>query len=167
MHPADAAVDARWFNVTAWQGERNGDGGLVIADLHEVGPGVYRTNEMVPVFGEWKTLLRLHTGRSLQVVPIYMPADPVIPAKMVTPWPTVTRTFQPEKRVLQREAVGNSDNLQRPAYAVLGVLALVWIGSLAWGLRRLEGPVAPGAPRGEPRPAPEPASERQPVSATR
>jgi hypothetical protein len=166
MHPADAARHARWFNVTAWQGRRNGDGGLVIADLHEVGPGVYRTNEAVPVFGEWKTLLRLHTGRSLQVVPIYMPADPAIPAKMVTPWPKVTRTFQHEKSVLQREAVSSSQGLQRPAYAVLGLLALVWIGSLAWGLRRLEGPVAPDVRRGDRHPAPEPASERQPVGAT-
>ncbi|MCU1449922.1 MAG: hypothetical protein JWP02_2092 [Acidimicrobiales bacterium] len=167
MHPANAARDARWFNVTSWQGQRKGDGGLRISDLHEVSPGVYQTNGTVPVFGEWKTLLRLHTGRSLQVVPIYMPADPAIPAKMVTPWPKVTRTFQHEKSVLQREAVGSSQGLQRPAYAVLAVLALVWIGSLAWGLRRLEeGPVAPGVQRGEQRPAPEAASERQSVSAT-
>ena len=165
LHPADAARHARWFNVTAWQGARTGDGGLVIAPLHKVSPGVYQTDRAVPVFGEWKTLVRLHTGRNLEAVPVYMPADPAIPAPMVTPWPNVTRTFQPEKQVLQREAVGGSQGLQRPAYAMLAVLALAWVWSLAWGLRRLEGAVPPGVQRGEEHPAPEPAPERQPVGA--
>jgi hypothetical protein len=86
---------------------------------------------------------------------------------MVTPWPNVTRTFQPEKRVLQREAVGGSQDLQRPAYAVLGVLALVWIASLAWGLRRLEGAVPPGARQHETGRVREHVGERQPVGAAR
>jgi hypothetical protein len=163
LHPADAAKNANWFNVTAWQGRRQGQGGLVIAPLHEVRPGVYQTDRTVPVFGQWKTLVRLHTGRSLVALPIYMPADPAIPAPMVTPWPQVTRPFAREKRILQREAVGGSQGLQRPAYAILGLLALAWVGSLAWGLRRLEGAEPPGARRPEEGPAPEPAPEREPV----
>jgi hypothetical protein len=163
LHPADVARHARWFNVTAWQGERNGDGGLVIAPLHEVRPGVYQTDRKVPVFGEWKTLVRLHTGRDLMALPVYMPADPGIPAPMVPPWPNVTRTFQPEKSVLQREAVGGSQDLQRPAYAVLGLLGLAWVGSLAWGLRRLERAGAASSGVEQQRPAP-PAPARQPVT---
>jgi hypothetical protein len=128
MHPANAAQGAQWFNVTAWQGARTGNGGLVIKALHETSPGVYQTDGTVPVFGEWKALVRLHKGRSLMALPIYLPADPAIPAKQVPPWPNVTRPFQREKGVLQREAVGGSQGLVRPAYAILGVLFLVWVG---------------------------------------
>jgi hypothetical protein len=166
LHPADAARDAQWFNVTAWQGARTGDGGLVIKELHEVSPGVYSTDGTVPVFGEWKALLRLHKGRSLMALPIYMPADPAIPAPQVPPWPNVTRPFQREKSILQREATGG-EGLQRPAYAVLGALALVWVGSLGWGLRRSERAVPPGVRRGEPRLTPTPVPERPPVGAGR
>ncbi|MBV9284318.1 MAG: hypothetical protein JO176_06865, partial [Acidimicrobiia bacterium] len=165
MHPANAAHDAQWFNITAWQGARKGNGGLVIKDLHETSPGVYQTDGTVPVFGEWKALVRLHKGRTLMGLPIYMPADPAIPAAQVPPWPNVTRPFQREKQILQRESVGGSQWLQRPAYAVLGALALVWVGSLGWGLRRLEGAVPPDEPRREETTAPAPEPERQPVGA--
>ena len=167
MHPANAAQGAQWFNVTAWQGARTGNGGLVIKDLHETSPGVYQTDGTVPVFGEWKALVRLHKGRSLMALPIYMPADPAIPAPAVPPWPNVTRPFQREKQILQREAVGGSQNLVRPAYALLGALALVWVGSLGWGLRRLERAVPPDVRRGTGDVAPTAEPERQPVSAGR
>jgi hypothetical protein len=165
MHPANAAEDAQWFNVTAWQGARNGNGGLVIKDLHETSPGVYQTDGTVPVFGEWKALVRLHKGRELMALPIYLPADPAIPAPQVPPWPNVTRPFQREKAILQREAVGGEQGLQRPAYAVLAALALIWVGSLGWGLRRLERAVPPDARRDQGHVAPTPQPERQPVGA--
>jgi hypothetical protein len=165
MHPANAAQGAQWFNVTAWQGARTGNGGLVIKDLHETSPGVYQTDGTVPVFGEWKALVRLHKGRSLMALPIYLPADPAIPAKQVPPWPNVTRPFQREKAILQRESVGGEQWLQRPAYALLGALALVWVGSLAWGLRRLERAVPPDERRIDATDAPTPQPERQPVGA--
>ena len=165
MHPANAAHGAQWFNVTAWQGARTGNGGLVIKDLHETRPGVYETEGTVPVFGEWKALVRLHKGRSLMALPIYLPADPAIPAPQVPPWPNVTRPFQREKAVLQREAVGGSQWLQRPAYAVLGALALVWVGSLGWGLRRLERAVPHDGRRHELDLSSTDQPERQPVGA--
>jgi hypothetical protein len=166
MHPADAAQGAQWFNVTAWQGARNGNGGLVIKDLHETSPGVYQTDGTVPVFGEWKALVRLHKGRSLMALPIYLPADPAIPAPQVPPWPNVTRPFQREKGILQRESVGGQ-GLQRPAYALLGALALVWVGSLGWGLRRLERALPPDVRSDERGVTPTPEPERQPVGAGR
>jgi hypothetical protein len=165
LHPADAARGAQWFNVTAWQGARTGNGGLVIKDLHQTSPGVYQTDGTVPVFGEWKALVRLHKGRSLMGLPIYLPADPAIPAAQVPPWPNVTRPFQREKGILQREAVGNSQWLQRPAYAVLGALALVWIGSLGWGLRRLERAVPLDVRGAQPPVTPTPKPGRQPIGA--
>jgi len=165
LTPPDAAKDANWFNVTAWQGERKGDGGLVIADMKEISPGVYRSDQKVPVYGEWKALLRLHKGRSIQALPIYMPADPAIPAPMIAPFPNVVRNFQSDKSVLQREAVGGSSALQRLAYGIVGVLALVWVGSLGWGLRRLERAAAPDAGDTDQGRAPTPSRVRRPVPA--
>ena len=55
LSPRDAADDARWLTVTAWQG-----GGFVLDRLERTGPGTYRTTRPIPVDGEWKALLRLH-----------------------------------------------------------------------------------------------------------
>jgi len=100
-------------------------------------------------------------------LPIYLPADPAIPAQQVPPWPQVTRPFVREKSILQRESVGGSQWLQRPAYAVLGALALVWVGSLGWGLRRLERAVPLDARRGVVDVTPTPEAERHPIGAGR
>jgi len=142
LDPPEAADNATWFDLTSWQG---GNGmfqssivGQWVVPLHKVAPGVYESSTPVPVYGKWKTLLRLATVNSLQAVPVYMPADPAIPAKGVPATPTFTRTFVPDKQVLQREAVGGSVNLQRAAYALLGLIGLVWIAGIAFGLRRLD-----------------------------
>jgi hypothetical protein len=136
VSPAGAAANADWFNVTAWQGARGRDGGLVISDLRPIGPGLFRTERPVPVGGQWKTLIRLETGSELQVVPIFMPLDQAIPAPLVPALPRFTRHFVPDKRELQREAVGGG-GLQRVAYGLVALLALLWLASFGWGLRRL------------------------------
>jgi hypothetical protein len=92
--------------------------------------------------------LRLHDGRSIQAVPIYLPPDPAIPATEVPPFRDMTRPFEPDKRILQREAVGGSPGLQRAAYAVLGAIGVIWIASLGWGLRRMDR--SPGRPTTRP-----------------
>jgi hypothetical protein len=150
VQPAQAARHADWLTVTAWQGARRTDGGLVITPLHQVAPDVYRTGRDFPVYGEWKALLRLAKGTSVEVVPVYLPADPAIPAAGVAASPSFQRPFVADKKVLQREAVGGSIALQRTAYSILALLALVWVGALGWGLRRLD--LAAGAPRGRTRP---------------
>jgi hypothetical protein len=81
-------------------------------------------------------MFRLHDGRSLRAMPIYMPADSAIPAPEVPAAASFGRTFVPDKRVLQREAVGSSA-LQLPAYLLLAAIAAVWLGTMAWGLARL------------------------------
>jgi hypothetical protein len=138
LTPADAADNARYFGVLSWQGRPHGDGGLVLADMHRVAPGVYRASKPVPLAGSWKTMVRLHTGRTMSVVPIYMPLDRAIPAPAITTGAHATRTFVRDKQVLQREAVGGSVGLQRGAYALLAAIAALWIAAIAWGLGRLE-----------------------------
>jgi len=137
MHPADAATGANWFTVTSWQGAGPHDGGLVIANLRPVGPGMYRADRPVPVYGNWKTLLRLQKGSEVQVVPIFMPYDPAIPAQQIPAFSHFTRHFERDKKALQREAVGGSAVLQDLAYALVALLAALWLAAFGRGLRRI------------------------------
>ena len=139
LHPSTAADHADWFTVTAWQGERNGKGGLIIAPLHRQADRSFTPGRPIPVSGTWKALIRLHRGNELLTLPVFLPADPGIPAAEVPAGSHFTRNFVQDKKVLQREATGGSPALQRIAYTVLALLAGCWIGSLAWGLRQLEG----------------------------
>ena len=78
LSPPDAGSSAQWLTVTAWQG-----GGLVVDRLQRVGDGVYRTTQPIPVYGKWKAMLRMENGRAVVASPIFLPADPAIPAKGV------------------------------------------------------------------------------------
>jgi hypothetical protein len=140
LDPPDGADGAEWMTVLAWQG-----GGSRLEHLKSVEPGVFRTARPVPAHGEWKSMFRLHDGRSLRALPIYMPADSAIPATEVPAAARFERAFVPDKRILQREAVGSSA-LMLPAYLLLAAIAAVWLGAMAWGLARL------GAAGVEPRP---------------
>ena len=153
---AAAAKDAAWFNVLSWQGSHDGsDGGMSITDLVPYPPDllvantqdVYRTKAPVPVDGTFKTILRLHSGTSLQGIPIYLPEDSAIPAPAV-PATDGQRTFAADKHILQREAVTDNVLLERGAYALLAVLAAVWMAVISWGLLRIEGPIDAKPPTG-------------------
>jgi hypothetical protein len=92
--------DAVWFHTLAWQG-----GGRVLAPMERVDAGLYRTTRPVPVDGTWKTLVRLHVpDDDLVALPVYLPADPAIPADETPAASGVTRAFEPEQHILQREA---------------------------------------------------------------
>ena len=135
---AQGADDANWFGVVAWQGSEDGDGGLVIADLEPVGDGVWRTDRPVPLADPWKTMVRMHTGTSLQALPLHLPEDAAIPAPAVELASGDTAPFLPDKQVLQREARTDNIWLERAAYLLLTAIALWWVAALAWGLRRLD-----------------------------
>jgi hypothetical protein len=142
MDPPDAAADARWFDVTAWQG-----GGLVVAPLERTGPGVYRSTEPIPVHGNWKTMIRLHDGRSLTALPVYLPRDEAIPVGE-TPAPAqFTRAFGDEHQLLQREQKGGSPVVVTLAYATVVGVTVSLLALLAWALHRLALGMRP-TPRG-------------------
>jgi hypothetical protein len=143
LSPRNTANDANWLTVTSWQG-----GGLVIDRLHRVSEGVYRTTKAIPVYGAWKSNLRLENGRGVRAVPIYLPLDRAIPAPEVPAKASFTRPFVRDKKLLQREATGGTTWLALPAYALLGVIAAIWLVAMGLGLRRLE-TAADGLP-GEP-----------------
>jgi hypothetical protein len=143
MDPSDAADDAAWLTATAWQGD-----GLVVDRLKRVGPGTYRTTEPIPVHGDWKALVRLHRGKSLTAIPIYLPRDTAIPAKEVPAPPRFERTFIADHKILQREQKSAAGALTAVAYAVVAAIALSLLVLLAWGLHRLAGPGRDGERRG-------------------
>jgi hypothetical protein len=141
MNPPDAAADAEWFDITAWQG-----GGLVVAPLKRTGPGVYRSTEPIPVHGDWKAMIRLHDGNSLTALPIYLPRDAAIPVGE-TPAPShFTRSFGDEHQMLQREAKAGSPIVTTLAYSTVAGIALSLLVLLAWALHRLAVGLRP-APR--------------------
>ncbi|HET9164032.1 MAG TPA: hypothetical protein VFN89_11420 [Solirubrobacterales bacterium] len=141
LNPTDAAAGAEWFDVTAWQG-----GGLVVDPLKGVAPGVYRTTEPIPVYGNWKAMVRLHEGNSLTALPIYLPRDAAIPVGEVPAPAHFTRTFGNEHELLQREQKGGSPLLVAIAYSTVAAITLSLLALLAWALHRLSVGVRP-APR--------------------
>jgi hypothetical protein len=147
VNPPSAAENAAFFNLTAWQGANWSRQRVVIDPLQRVGNGVWRTTVPVPVHGEWKAIVRLHKGRTLAALPVYMPADPGIPATAVLPHASFTRTFVRDKQILQREFVGGSPALQTVAYGSLALVGIGWVWLIAWGLSRLLGAEGGGTRR--------------------
>ena len=123
LTPADAARDARWFQTIAWQG-----GGFTSADMEEVAPGRYVTEEPVPIEGAWKTMVRLHRGAEMMSVPVWLPADPEIGEPEI---PAVDRTvpFADETALLMRESRSGPAGFAVGVLALLGVVAAAWIAA--------------------------------------
>ncbi|MDT5250024.1 MAG: hypothetical protein QOJ28_2658, partial [Mycobacterium sp.] len=130
--------DPNWVSILGWQGGLANQRGIFIDHLEKVGPGHYRSTAPMPVSGKWKTLLRVHDGRLLTAVPIYLQGDPGIGAKEVAAEASMTRPFVGEVTILQRER--NPDTPQ--ALWLVGCLVvlfctLVLIAGLSWGAGRL------------------------------
>jgi hypothetical protein len=147
--PSTLADDAAWANVTSWQG-----GGLVVSELERVSPDTWRSTEPVPVHGEWKASLRIQDSSDLVALPIYMPADPAIPAREVPASESFTREFVADRELLQREVKDDVPGwLWTAASGTVMALYLVFLVTLAWGVGRVarRRPRPPTAPDAEPR----------------
>ena len=131
LEPADLVDDPSWVQITSWQGQ-----GLVVTMLEPTARGEYRTTEPVPLRGDWKTLLRIHDGRTLTAVPIYLPADEAIPADAVPAEDGATRGTVPEIDILQRELTGSGGGLWLLANLVVLACTLVLIAAIGWGVGR-------------------------------
>jgi len=136
--PNFVSENPNWVSILGWQGGIANQRGQLVDNLEKVGPGHYRTTQPVPAWGTWKTLLRLHDGKTLAAVPIYLAADPGIGAAEVPAQASFTRPFVAEITILQRER--NPDTpVVLWAIGGLVVLActLILIGMLAWGAGRI------------------------------
>jgi hypothetical protein len=136
IDPPSVAENAKWLNATSWQG-----GGLVVNRLEEVGDGVYRTTQPIPVYGDWKATLRLQTGRAVLGLPIYFPRDTAIPAPGVKATPQFERGFIDDKQLLQREVKDDVPSyLTTLAPLVVLAISLTLLAILSIGLARVGRP---------------------------
>ena len=110
----------------------------MVDHLERLGPGHYRTTRPIPVWGTWKTLVRVQDGRTMAAVPVFLPADPGIGATELPAEQSIDRPFVQEIEILQRER-----NLEVPSWlftaASLVVLlcSLILIAALSWGAGRI------------------------------
>jgi hypothetical protein len=143
--PPALTRDAYWFEALSWQG-----GGMVTGHLDRVGPGHYRTDRAMPVDGSWKTMVRLHTPlHSMVAAPVYLPADPAIPAVEV-PATDGDRALQPEAEILRREEKPDVPTwLWAAGYLVVGGVFLTLVGIVGAGYAAAGRPTgaAPGTAR--------------------
>jgi len=161
LSPRNGADHAKWLTATAWQG-----GGLITDRLRRVSEGVYETTRPVPLYGDWKTMIRLHKGNAILGLPIYAPADPAIPLPGVAAPARFDRPFFSDHELLQREARTQAAWITWGAYLTVLVCTLGLLAMLAWGIHRIgvtagrrrlphPGVAGPPPPR-EPEPEPEP-----------
>ena len=133
MTPTDAADGAEFINVTSWQG-----GGLVIEELESTGsPGVFTTDEPVPVGGSWKTMVRYSGGNTLNAMPIYMPEDPAIPVEGVPAEPSVRAVLPGRPRGPSARAEGRRRLAYGRRLPVVASIAFALLVMIAWALHRL------------------------------
>jgi hypothetical protein len=127
-----------WLTILSWQGRMQNNRGLMIDKLAKVGPGHYRSTQPVPVWGDWKTLLRVQDGRTMTAVPIYEPADDAIPAPEVPALASSTRPFVLEVTILQRERDQSAPAWLFTAGGIVVLfLTLMVITALTWGAGRI------------------------------
>jgi hypothetical protein len=121
----DRAKDAIWFTGFAWQGWRKGldaadipkdpiQGipGVIRTEMVPTGtPGQYRSADPMPLYGGWKTMIRIHEApRTMMTWVLAMPDDPALKSargRMIhtTNGEVVSSSFEP--KMLQRERKDN------------------------------------------------------------
>jgi hypothetical protein len=136
-----------WLTILSWQGRMENNRGLVIDRLDRVGPGHYRSTQPVPVWGSWKTLLRVQDGYTMTAVPIYEPEDAAIPAPEVPALASSTRPFVHEITILQRERDQNAPAwLFTAGSAIVLIFTLMVISAVTWGAGRINNAVTEPEP---------------------
>ncbi|MGQ0743088.1 MAG: hypothetical protein ACT4OS_01855 [Acidimicrobiales bacterium] len=133
LTPADAAVGATAFGVTAWQG----GGPRQTAGLTLVAPGRYRSDRALPVGGAWKTLVGLQRGDEVMAAAIYLPADPAIGAPEVPALAERQTRFVRNTDILLRESRPGPAWVAGVAYAGVALVVSAWIGLMAGAVRRI------------------------------
>ncbi|MHB8657018.1 MAG: hypothetical protein ACYC91_03540 [Solirubrobacteraceae bacterium] len=146
VRPASVLSRPDFVQQLSWQGHT----ASIEKVLRRTGPGVYRTLEPVPISGSWKSMIRMQQGRMRADVPIYMPADPAIPAAGIPAVTRTTRALVSDTTLMQRERkTGVPGWLWSVATALVLAVIVTLLLIMGWGLNRvgdrvLEGPEPPG-----------------------
>jgi hypothetical protein len=147
FNPASAAQDAEWVDGLAWQGD-----GLIVSHMKHVSGGTWATTKPLPLSGHWKTMIRIHKGRSLLAAGLYLRPDPAIPFKGMRAANGSTQTMVYDQHFLQLERKPNTPvYLWTPAVTLVLLLCGAFLVALAIGVGRLGRPPQPSAPTTEPR----------------
>ena len=130
--------DPNWVSVLGWQGGIDNMDGLFVDQLEQVGPGHFQSTKPMPVSGTWKTLLRVHDGKTMAAVPIYLAGDPGIGAEEVPAEPSMTRPFIAEIEILQRERSPDiPESLWLIGCLIVLFCSLVMVAGVTWGGGRI------------------------------
>lgn len=159
--PGDVAENPEWRAVTSWQG-----GGTITRRMEEVAPGVYRSNGPVPLYGTWKSAIRMNSGRAMLSLPLHLPREPSIPTPGVTRPERFSAAFLSDHEVMQTERRDYVPGwLWTPAALLMLAFCGAFITALAIGIARAShDDEAGGDPGDGPAAAPEPArAVRTPV----
>jgi hypothetical protein len=132
--PASVADGADLVQELAWQGGTR----MVQGPMRRVGAGVYRTVKPLPVRGSWKALIRLQNGATLADVPVYLPADPAIPAPAVPAAAHFTRALVSDSALMQRERKRDVPSwLWAAGIGSVMISVAVLLTILGWSLTRV------------------------------
>jgi predicted secreted protein len=142
---SDAALARRaeMRQVLAWQG-----GKRVSRQLDEVAPGVFRTDGPVPLYGDFKTNLRLQSGRTFVALPLHLPREPSIPTPGVVRPAHFHAAFVSDVQAMQTE---RKDYVPGWLWTPSAILMLVFCGLFILGISTGLARVADG-PDGKPQP---------------
>jgi hypothetical protein len=133
-HLSSTVRDPSWMQITAWQGDV--PHGLEVVPMVQRG-GDWVSFSPVPVTGQWKTMLRLHDGRTLAAAPVYMAADPGIGAD------ELAATDGPRKLIAENQLLQRERKLDVPTWlwgascTVVLICTLLLVLALAWGVGRV------------------------------
>jgi hypothetical protein len=124
----------------SWQG-----GGLHRSAMVPGPDGIYRSSDPVPVTGDWKTVVRLHRGRDLLALPVYLPEDREIAAP---PVPAVDgdRAFMADTELMLREAKPGPAWPRLVAFGVIILYAAAATAVVGLAARRIQQPARRGRP---------------------
>jgi hypothetical protein len=127
--PPSIAEDAHWVTATAWQGK-----GTYVNRLRRQADGSWATTERAPVAGNWKTMVRVHSGRTMLAAPVFMRRDDAISFPGVPLRDTATRAMVPDHEVFQVE---RKDDIPTWLWTPAIILVLGMVGVLAYATGRV------------------------------
>lgn len=138
--PVDAADDAVWISALAYQGKHENDenipgNGMLSIAMEPTGTdGEFRSTDPLPLYGDWKVLVRLHLAPTTMVsIPLHMPADLAIDgpaAGLVQVEDGTDAAFVHEPFMLQRE---RKPDVPVWLWTVMyGVVIASWLALLAF-----------------------------------
>ncbi|MCW2993136.1 MAG: hypothetical protein JWQ18_631, partial [Conexibacter sp.] len=140
------AKHAELRQVLAWQG-----GNRVSRQLEEVAPGVYRTDGPVPLYGDYKTNLRLQSGRAFVALALHLPREPSIPTPGLVRPERFTASFVSDVAAMQTE---RRDYVPGWLWTPSALLMLLFCGLFVLGISAGLARVAAAEPTPPRRPSP-------------